>query len=126
MKKIDIPAMGTGAQIWFTIGRLRRLEQVLHMPIKDIAEGMQGLNITYIIAIMQTGMLHNGLKSEQYYEENLQQALENGYKMADIYEACIKALVGSGVLGEETYYRLFPEELTSEAEKNLEGEAAPL
>ena len=118
MKKIDTPWAGMGQQIWFNIGRIRRIEGMLHKPISEVAKEMSGLNITNLVVLMQVGFSHNGMKSEQYYEDAIQNAIDNGTTLAEIYQDVLKALVGSGVLGDVLYYQIFPEELTGEAEKN--------
>lgn len=118
MKKIDVPWLGIGQQIWFNIGRIKRVEGLLHKPISEVAKEMTGLNVTNLIVLLQVGNSHNGMKSEQYYEDVIQQAMDNGTPLAEIYQNVLKALIASGVLGDAMYYQIFPEEMTGEAEKN--------
>lgn len=118
MKRIEIPSMGEGQQIWFNIGRLKRVESILKKPIHEVANEMVGLNITNLVVLLQVGMSQNGFKSEQYYEEKLQEALDEGVPIEEVYQAVLKALVGCGVLGKAAYYNIFPDESDEEAEKN--------
>lgn len=121
MKKIDIAAFGLGQQIWFNIGRLYRLEAILKKPLGTILQECQDLSISNTIALLQAGMAQNGNKGEQYYMQKIDEALENGYTLNDIQLCIIKALAGSGVMGEEFYYSQFPEELTDEKKQELEA-----
>ena len=72
MKKIDVPWLGIGQQIWFNIGRIKGVEGLLHKPISEVAKEMTGLNVTNLIVLLQVGNSHNGMKSEQYYEDVIQ------------------------------------------------------
>lgn len=111
MKKINIEAFGPGVQIWFTIGRLKELESYLNTPIGDIMMESQKLSITNLLAMLRCGLVHQyGNKPEAFYAKLVDDALENGAELVDIQSAVIKALVGSGLLGKQYYYNVFPEE----------------
>lgn len=125
MKKIDVPWLGLGQQIWFNIGRIKRVEGLLKKPISEVASEMTGLNITNLIVLLQVGNIHNGMKSEQYYEDIIQEALDSGVSIREIYSDALKAVIGSGVLGDEMYYQIFPEEMIEETQKNLQGATMP-
>lgn len=124
MKKIDIIPFGEGQQIWFNVGRLKRVEDILGKPIGSIMTESDKLSIKNMIAFLQAGMAQNGNRSEAYYTSKIDEALDNGYTLADIQAAILKAIVGSGILGESYYYQLFPNELTEEKAKQLEIEKA--
>ena len=119
MKKIDIEAFGVGQQIWFNISRLQRLETILGKPLGTILQECQNLSISNTIAMLQAGMAQNGNKGEQYYMQKIDEAMENGYTLNDIQLYIIKAIAGSGVMGEEFYYLHFPDELTEEKKQEL-------
>lgn len=122
MKKIDVPAFGEGQQIWFGIGRLKRVEEKLKKPIGEILQGADQLSLTNLLALLQAGMSQNGEKSEQYYANKIDEALENGYSIMDIQLAVVKAVAGSGLLGRGFYYQMFPEELTEEKMREINAE----
>lgn len=113
MKKIDIKAFGEGQQIWFNIGRLRRVEDMLKCPIGEVLQDADKLSV---------GMSQNGNKTEQYYAEKIDEAMENGYSIADIQLPVVKAVAASGILGVGAYYQLFPDELTDEQKADIEYE----
>ncbi len=118
MKKIDMVPFGTGQQIWFNIGRLQKVEELLGAPIGDIMQHIDKLNIKYMVVFLRVGMMQNGLKSEQYWQEKIDDAFENGFTLQDIQTPIYKAIVGSGLLGDGAYEALFPEEATGETSKN--------
>ena len=68
------------------------------------------------------GMSQNGNKTEQYYAEKIDEAMENGYSIADIQLPVVKAVAASGILGVGAYYQLFPDELTDEQKADIEYE----
>ncbi len=122
MKKIDIPAFGEGQQIWFNIGRLRRVEETLKCPIGSVLQDADKLSLKNLLVLLSVGMGQNGNKSEQYYAEKIDMALENGYSIVDIQLPVIQAVAASGLLGAGTYYQLFPDELTEEAKEAVAKE----
>lgn len=122
MKKIDIPAFGEGQQIWFNIGRLCRVEAELKCPIGDVLQQTDKLSLKNLIVLLRIGMSQNGNKSEQYYSDKIDEALENGYSIVDIQLPVVKAVAASGLLGAGTYYQLFPDEMTEEAKEAIEKE----
>ena len=69
MKKIDIKAFGEGQQIWFNIGRLRRVEDMLKCPIGEVLQDADKLSLKNLLVLLSVGMSQNGNKTEQYYAE---------------------------------------------------------
>ncbi len=122
MKKIDIPAFGEGQQIWFNIGRLRRVEEMLKCPIGSVLQDADKLSLKNLLVLLGVGMSQNGNKSEQYYAEKIDKALEDGYSIVDIQLPVIQAVAASGLLGKGAYYQLFPDELTEEAKEAIAKE----
>ena len=99
MKKIDIKAFGEGQQIWFNIGRLRRVEDMLKCPIGEVLQDADKLSLKNLLVLLSVGMSQNGNKTEQYYAEKIDEAMENGYSIADIQLPVVKAVAASGILG---------------------------
>lgn len=122
MKKVDILAFGEGQQVWFNIARLKKVEEKLKKPIGDILQNTDKLSLTNLIVLLQAGMSQNGDRGEQYYTSKIDEALENGFSIIDIQLAVVKAIAGSGLLGEGFYYQMFPEELTEEKVKEINAE----
>ena len=122
MKKIDIKAFGEGQQIWFNIGRLRRVEDMLKCPIGEVLQDADKLSLKNLLVLLSVGMSQNGNKTEQYYAEKIDEAMENGYSIADIQLPVVKAVAASGILGVEAYYQLFPDELADEQKADIEYE----
>ena len=98
MKKIDIKAFGEGQQIWFNIGRLRRVEDMLKCPIGEVLQDADKLSLKNLLVLLSVGMSQNGNKTEQYYAEKIDEAMENGYSIADIQLPVVKAVAASGIL----------------------------
>ena len=122
MKKIDIPALGEGKQIWFNIGRLRRVEEMLKAPIGDVLKDANTISLKNLMVFLIVGMSQYGTKSEQYYYEKVDAALEAGYSIADIQLPVFQAIVGSGLMGIAAYNQLFPDEVTEEKQEAAEAE----
>ena len=122
MKKIDIPALGEGQQVWFNIGRLRQVEEYLKQPIGEILKATDNLSLKVLLALLMFGMKQNGNKPEQYYSDLIDKAFDNGYDITDIQLPVIKAVIASGIMGQSMYYSLFPEELTEQAKQEIEEE----
>ena len=122
MKKIDIKAFGEGQQIWFNIGRLRRVEDMLKCPIGEVLQDADKLSLKNLLVLLSVGMSQNGNKTEQYYAEKIDEAMETGYSIADIQLPVVKAVAASGILGVGAYYQLFPDELTDEQKADIEYE----
>ncbi len=95
MKKIDIKAFGEGQQIWFNIGRLRRVEDMLKCPIGEVLQDADKLSLKNLLVLLSVGMSQNGNKTEQYYAEKIDEAMENGYSIADIQLPVVKAVAAS-------------------------------
>lgn len=121
MKKIDIKAFGEGQQIWFNIGRLRRVEDMLKCPIGEVLQDADKLSLKNLLVLLSVGMSQNGNKTEQYYAEKIDEAMENGYSIADIQLPVVN-VAASGILGVGAYYQLFPDELTDEQKADIEYE----
>lgn len=122
MKKVNIEAFGEGQQVWFNIGRLKKVEEKLKKPIGEVLQDADQLNLTNMLVLLQAGMSQNGDKSEQYYSNKIDEALEKGFSIVDIQLALVKAVAGSGLLGQGFYYQMFPEELTEEKIKEINAE----
>ena len=122
MKKFEINALGEGKQIWFTIGRLKKVENLLKKPIGQIMLECDSLSIENLVGLLQIGLEHYGLKPAVYYEDAIDKALENGYDLIDIQMPVSKAVAASGILGKARYYALFPEEMTEKEKINIEVE----
>lgn len=122
MKKIDIKAFGIGEQIWFNIGRLKRVEEMLKKPIGTILQESDNISLSNIIVFLQVGMSQNGAKSAQYYEEKIDRALEDGFSIIDIQHCILLAIAGSGLMGKEFYYQFFPEERNAIADAEINEE----
>ena len=60
MKKIDIKAFGEGQQIWFNIGRLRRVEDMLKCPIGEVLQDADKLSLKNLLVLLSVGMSQNG------------------------------------------------------------------
>lgn len=117
-KKIDIPAIGENKQIYFNIGKLQKVEEFLGVPIGDVMQKIDKLNIKYLVVFLRVGMMHDGLKSEAYWQERIDEAFEKGFTLADIQTPILKAIVASGLLGDTAYETLFPNEATEQKQKN--------
>lgn len=122
MKKIDIPALGAEKQIWFNIGRLRRVEDLLKAPIGEVIKDASTISLKSLLVLLGVGMAQYGNKSEQYYAEKVDEALEQGYSIVDIQLPVFQAVVASGLMGKAAYYQAFPEELTEDAAKAVTEE----
>ena len=75
MKKINIKAFGEGQQIWFNIGRLRRVEDMLKCPIGEVLQDADKLSLKNLLVLLSVGMSQNGAqgmaKAGMGYEEIL-------------------------------------------------------
>lgn len=116
MKKIDIEFFGIGQQIWFNIGRLKRIEEILKKPIGAVLQESDQLSLSNLIVFLQVGMSQLGNKPAQYFEQKIDEALDNGASIVDIQQCVLKAVAGSGLLGKEYYYQMFPEERLADAQ----------
>lgn len=121
-KKIDIVPFGIGQQIWFSIDRLARVEELLKKPIGDIIQESEKLSLNNMLILLQVGMRQNGEKSKQYYEQKIEEAIENGFNIIDIQTCVLKAVAGSGIMGKAFYFQMFPEELTTVDKAAIEEE----
>ena len=71
MKKIDMEPFGEDQQIWFNIGRLRRVEEILKQPIGEILKNLSNLSLKSLIVLLMVGMRQHGTYNEQYYEDKI-------------------------------------------------------
>lgn len=122
MKKIDMEPFGEDQQIWFNIGRLRRVEEILKQPIGEILKNLSNLSLKSLIVLLMVGMRQHGTYNEQYYEDKIDKAMDAGYALGDIQYCVLKAIASSGIMGKVTYYQYFPEELTPSEDKEIEAE----
>lgn len=122
MKKIDMEPFGEGQQIWFNIGRLRRVEEILKQPIGEILKNLSSLSLKSLIVLLMVGMRQHGTYNEQYYEDKIDKAMDAGYALGDVQYCVLKAIASSGIMGKAAYYQYFPEELTPSEDKEIEAE----
>ena len=122
MKKIDMTPFGEDQNIWFNIGRLRRVEEILKQPIGEVLKNLSNLSLQSLIVLLMVGMRQYGTHNAQYYEDKIDKALADGYALEDIQYCAFKAIASSGIMGKAAYYQYFPEELTSTEEKEIEAE----
>lgn len=62
MKKIDIKAFGEGQQIWFNIGRLRRVEDMLKCPIGEVLQDADKLSLKNLLVLLSVGMSRTAIR----------------------------------------------------------------
>ena len=121
MKKVKCKHFGQEQEIYFNNARLAEVEKLTgHSIGYDIKD--QDLDINSLAAWLMVGLRHDGgtRKNQQYYLDELQRAIENGVDINDIQQTVIKAIAGSGILGKQAYYQMFPEEKTAKVKKELE------
>lgn len=52
----------------------------------------------------------HGIKNPQWYANKMQELIDEGHEMDEFVQPVVKAIAGSGILGKEVYYAIFPEE----------------
>ena len=121
MKKVKFNHFGQEQEIYFNIARLAEVEKLTGHSIGYVIKN-QDLDINSLAAWLMVGLRHDGgtRKNQQYYLDELQRAIENGVDINDIQQTVIKAIAGSGILGKQAYYQMFPEEKTAKVKKELE------
>lgn len=121
MKKIDFEFFGPGQQIYFDVGRIMQVENVLKKGIGEIVQEQQ-LNMSTLCVLISIGLRHYGMKRPQDIANKLQVMLDEGLEIEEMQIPVAKALAASGALGKLMYYQLFPEELTEEKAAALRKE----
>ena len=117
MKKVDFEYFAPGQYIYYDVGRIMQIENLLKKGIGEIA-GEQALNM------LAVGLRHHGFKSPDTIAPLLQKAMDDGVDIQDVQIPVVKALAASGALGKKVYYQIFPEELTEDKEAELQQEDA--
>ena len=91
---------GAEDQIYFNIARLQELEAVTGKTINGILSS--DLSITLLVQGLMVGLRHvNGNRPEQFYVQKIEEYMEGGGSVTDLWEAVTKALAASGILGKQ-------------------------
>lgn len=109
MKKIDFEVFGPGQYLYFDIGRLIQMESLTGKSAGDIIKN-QDLNLGILTALLSIGLRHHGIKNPQWYATKMQELIDEGHELDEFTQPVVKAIAGSGILGKEVYYAVFPEE----------------
>ena len=109
MKKIDFEVFGPGQYLYFDIGRLIQVESLTGKSAGDIINN-QDLNLGILTALLSIGLRHHGIKNPQWYATKMQELIDEGHELDEFTQPVVKAIAGSGILGKEVYYAVFPEE----------------
>lgn len=109
MKKIDFEVFGPGQYLYFDIGRLIQVESLTGKSAGDIIKN-QDLNLGILTALLSIGLRHHGIKNPQWYATKMQELIDEGHELDEFTQPVVKAIAGSGILGKEVYYAVFPEE----------------
>lgn len=121
MKKVLCTLFGENEYIFFDVGRLAQLEMLEGRSFADLLiDGKLSLNT--ILNAYSVGMAQHKRRPPQWYAEKLQELVEQGITYIDFAEPVMKALIASGMFGKDAYYQAFPEELTEDAETEIEIE----
>lgn len=121
MKKFNFEFFAPGQQIYFDVGRIMQVENVLKKGIGEIVLE-QNLNMSTLCVLLSIGLRHYGMQSPETVAKKLQTLLDEGADIEEIQMPVAKALGASGALGRKVYYQLFPEELTEEKAEVLKKE----
>ena len=122
MKKIEFPLFGENEYMYLNIGRLIDIERMTGKPAGEIIKG-QNLDLGLLTVILSVALRHHKMRTPQWYADKLQELVDEGIDLeTDIQMPVVKCIAGSGILGKAVYYKLFPEELTEKAEKELRKE----
>lgn len=122
MKKIEFPLFGENEYMYLNIGRLIDIERMTGKPAGEIIKG-QNLDLGLLTVILSVALRHHKMRTPQWYADKLQELVDDGIDLeTDIQMPVVKCIAGSGILGKAVYYKLFPEELTEKAEKELRKE----
>lgn len=109
MKKIDFEVFGPGQYLYFDIGRLIQVENITGKSAGDIIRN-QELNLGILTALLSIGLRQHGIKNPQWYASKMQELIDEGHEMEEFVQPVVKAIAGSGILGKDVYYAIFPEE----------------
>ena len=122
MKKIPCDFFGEGEEIYFNVGRLVELEEALKKPISKIMSEEFGLKELAHCCVI--GFKQERRKSFSWYTEKLQELVDEGYTFEMLAAPVLKAIIGSGILGKQAYFSVFPEDMTEEdrAEEKISAE----
>ena len=123
MKKVDFEYFAPGQYIYYDVGRIIQIENLLKKGIGEIASE-QALNMSSLCVMLTVGLRHHGFKSPDTIAPLLQKAMDDGVDIQDMQIPVVKALAASGALGKKVYYQIFPEELTEDKEAELQKEEA--
>ncbi len=122
MKKIEFPLFGENEYMYLNIGRLIDIERMTGKSAGEIIKG-QNLDLGLLNVILSVALRHHKMRTPQWYAEKMQELVDEGIDLeTDIQMPVVKCIAGSGILGKAVYYKLFPEELTEKAEKELKKE----
>lgn len=121
MKKIAFEYFTPGQYIYYDIGRIIQIENVLKKGIGEIASE-QTLNMGTLCVLLAVGLRQHGVKTPDQIAPMLQQIMDDGVDIFDIQTPVAKALAASGALGKKVYYQIFPEEQTEEKAAEIKKE----
>lgn len=122
MKKVDFALFGENEYMYLNIGRLIDIERMTGKAAGDIIKN-QSLDLGMLTIILSVALRHHKMRPPQWYADKLQELVDEGLDLeTDIQIPVVKCIAGSGILGKAVYYKLFPEEMTDKAEKELAAE----
>ncbi|MCF0142479.1 MAG: hypothetical protein HUJ75_03795 [Parasporobacterium sp.] len=122
MKKIEFPLFGENEYMYLNIGRLIDIERLTGKAAGDIIRS-QTLDLGMLTVILSVALRHHKMRTPQWYADKLQQLVDEGIDIeTDIQIPIVKCIAGSGILGKSVYYKIFPEEITENANRELEQE----
>ena len=76
MKKVDFEYFAPGQYIYYDVGRIIQIENLLKKGIGEIA-GEQALNMSSLCVMLTVGLRHHGFKSPDTIAPLLQKAMDN-------------------------------------------------
>lgn len=122
MKKIEFPLFGESEYMYLNIGRLIDIERMTGKSAGEIIKS-QNLDLGLLTVILSVALRHHKMRTPQWYAEQMQKLVDEGLDLeTDIQMPVVKCIAGSGILGKSVYYKLFPEELTEKAGKEIKEE----
>lgn len=122
MKKIEFPLFGESEYMYLNIGRLIDIERMTGKSAGEIIKS-QNLDLGLLTVILSVALRHHKMRTPQWYAEQMQKLVDEGLDLeTDIQMPVVKCIAGSGILGKAVYYKLFPEELTEKAGKEIKKE----
>lgn len=124
MKKVQCDLFKEGQQMYFDIMRLATLEKLWGKPI---AQAISNLGISELLSAFVIGLSHEwpsyAKKEQPWYAKRIQELIDGGMSLSDITSPVLHAIIGSGILGKEAYFAIFPDEMTEDDRKDIELEA---